>query len=204
MGDRDLLSTTSSSAALSSLPAQPSLPPSGGLHAGRHSPAGSVLSPTACLVPIHNGEASLKCPSLRGTHIILHFLMRARKFLRRNPSWRPKTQWLVFNDSTELHSSTCLNRDGGLSVFRDGGDPRVHGTFSKDRGVSFDFDFEILPSATDIMKFLQTAYKNAQLEFDSLICALVLIERLLEKGVMHGGMVITSQNCGRFCLRAWC
>ena len=102
----------------------------------------------------------------------------------------------MFNDDTELRASATLDRDGGLSVFRDGGDPRLNGTSTvhEDRAISFDFDFEILPTTSDIGQFLKTAYETAQLEFDSLICALILLERLLEKGVQHGGLVITAQN----------
>ena len=137
-------------------------------------------------------EVAIQCVS----HVILHFLTRARKFLRRNPSWKPKERWLVFNDDTEHRTTVALDRVGGLSVFRDGGDPRLNGTSTvhADRGVSFDFDFEILPTTMDIIQFLRTAYETAQLEIDSLICALILLERLLEKGVRHGGLVITSQN----------
>ena len=129
-------------------------------------------------------------------HVILMYLERARGFIRRNPRWRPKNRWLVFNDSLTVFQSGghATEKNGGLSVFRDENDNGSSTNGKVDRGVSFDFDFEQLPTLGDIVTFLSSAYNTAQLEFDSLICALILLERLLEKCGRHVSMVLTARN----------
>jgi hypothetical protein len=140
---------------------------------------------------MENASSDITISSI--AHVIRTHIANAFEQTGNHPIMSRK--WEVFNDSYILLDSPRNRGDEGISIFHDTirNSPvptqrTMQPSFDNISGDSIE-----LPQPSSIVKFITHLFKSAQMEIDSLIIALIYLERLLETGI-ESGLILLKHN----------